>query len=748
MKCVRNYKREFTDRFKWYYPLERAARISRCNGILKLLFLDKEVVIEEDEIESVSMGMYSNTVPMNDAENILYKKGVRILETMYRKTQEKRQKQQNEMVEELEEERARKFRKNNGMGEEVDLVETRLNKIELVKLKEGRKRPMKSGRKKRKKVKIEESEGKRKRCWNRRRGAVVLINTRRDANVTEHVLSDYNKVSDVDRLINRSIIDILANKASVGAVEETGVLRALDMDGAEGSEDGKDDLKTKAKKIEEYMKIRNEIDKNVRRIQTEIEESLKQKEGMKETDRKHYDGMVGDGSYTPTYIDISEEDVHKFMKYEEAVINYGDRYLEKRIQSQIEPKECKIDDYLSEVEEPKNIPKKRGRPRTKKKHDEICITNTHEIESRVDRRIKSRIKHKQVTKSKKMAPRVKISIGGSRMIESSLTKTVRPISRAVKKTPMKYERLEEEKTKNVDDDLDVCRIDTDCNGSTEESFEISEIEEPPSKVGRYEMEQKSSRPKRGDEHASFVAKNLASSSPRKTRLEIETSESSCVVIEGVGYDEISGVKKCEDSGGVRLEKSSTVTEDESAKVLPKMDPVDSDTHSVVEVVKGILESSHSNKGADNSQPSEVTGSFWGYSESDQNNQSSRNSTKSSNSKSVDECTKMNETSRTHFDKLIKNMHQNNEKHSQVLTNVCLCYSMVSPEYEITRQNDVFMCEALFYESKFNSSYEYTKKEAKEAVAKLILEYMNDNWESVIELGEKMKKDAIGGVHSN
>lgn len=108
-----------------------------------------------------------------------------------------------------------------------------------------------------------------------------------------------------------------------------------------------------------------------------------------------------------------------------------------------------------------------------------------------------------------------------------------------------------------------------------------------------------------------------------------------------------------------------------------------------------------------------------------------------NNQSINVKNAIDRSNRTLLDKIIKISANKKKQWGFAVSQICQVYSLNGPEYEITRQNDVFICEATFYKNHFSSSYEYNRDAAKEGVAKKVVEHIEKNLERIVEMDEKM-----------
>src|SRR5690606_1067357 len=67
----------------------------------------------------------------------------------------------------------------------------------------------------------------------------------------------------------------------------------------------------------------------------------------------------------------------------------------------------------------------------------------------------------------------------------------------------------------------------------------------------------------------------------------------------------------------------------------------------------------------------------------------------------------------------------------VLRNICKFYLFDFPEFEIIRENNVFVCTTTFLGFTFTSPYLFDKAAAKEYAAQQACDYLKENWNSIL-----------------
>lgn len=67
-----------------------------------------------------------------------------------------------------------------------------------------------------------------------------------------------------------------------------------------------------------------------------------------------------------------------------------------------------------------------------------------------------------------------------------------------------------------------------------------------------------------------------------------------------------------------------------------------------------------------------------------------------------------------------------------LRRVCRYYRFEFPEFELLRENCVFVCTAIFMQATFTSPYVFEKETAKEGAARSVLEYIHEKWDYLMK----------------
>ena len=99
-------------------------------------------------------------------------------------------------------------------------------------------------------------------------------------------------------------------------------------------------------------------------------------------------------------------------------------------------------------------------------------------------------------------------------------------------------------------------------------------------------------------------------------------------------------------------------------------------------------------------------------------------------------------SRDCFNKILYLSRNKENISSFIINKTCRCYKLMMPEYEITRENDVYVCEAIFYQRTFSSNYEYSRETAKEGASKLLAAFLEENLEKIIEIDHQLQESTF------
>ncbi|ORD96761.1 hypothetical protein A0H76_421 [Hepatospora eriocheir] len=88
---------------------------------------------------------------------------------------------------------------------------------------------------------------------------------------------------------------------------------------------------------------------------------------------------------------------------------------------------------------------------------------------------------------------------------------------------------------------------------------------------------------------------------------------------------------------------------------------------------------------------------------------------------------------------VKKIDLNDKSYQIILIKICSYYDLIPPAYETIRENDVYLTTGMFYDIKFTSMYSYDLNQSKEEVSKSIFEYIENNWNEILEESNKRRE---------